>query len=141
MKTRIHPRKPVYALVVAILVAASFLAGSVASKGQPANAQGAGSASGPAAPGGGHVCSIGYVAVYGNRIQVWCTNSVGAIDSFAAPFASAAESRQTNRLLAMLISGQALNKQVVLWYNDNPAFNPPGCDAVGCRLLEGVVIQ
>jgi hypothetical protein len=41
----------------------------------------------------------------------------------------------------MLISAYALNKQVVLYYNANPVFNPPGCSASDCRLLEGMVIQ
>jgi hypothetical protein len=41
----------------------------------------------------------------------------------------------------MLISAKAMNRQVVLYYSDNSASNPPGCLADDCRLLEGVVLQ
>jgi len=141
MKSATHPRYLAYIMVFLFLLVASFLAGSLAQPAQPASAQDHAFAAAPNLPAGAYQCTIGYVAVYGERIQAWCPPGVGAIDNFAAPFASAAESRQTNRFLALLISAFALNKQVVIWYNDAPAANPPGCDPLNCRRIEGVVMQ
>lgn len=141
MKSATHPRYLAYIMVFLFLLVASFLAGSLAQPAQPASAQSAALGARPAYPTAGHPCNIGYVATYAERIQVWCTTGVGAIDNFAAPFASAAESRQANRFLALLISAFALNKQVVIWYEDAPAANPPGCDPLNCRRIEGVVMQ
>jgi hypothetical protein len=141
MKSATHSRYLTYIVVFLFLLVASFLAGSMAQPAQPANAQDIAAAAAPNLPAGAYQCTIGYVAVYAERIQVWCPPGTGGIDNFAAPFASAGESRQTNRFLALLISAFALNKQVVIWYADAPAANPPGCDQANCRRIEGVVMQ
>jgi hypothetical protein len=141
MKTRTVSRKSAYVLVFAILITASFLAGSAANKGQLVNAQGADIAAAPAATDDSRVCTIGFVADYGARMQVWCSNGPGPIFHFAAPLTSATESRHANRFLAMLISAYALNRQVLVYYEPSATLNPPGCSAADCRLLTGVVLQ
>ena len=141
MKTRTVYRKSVYLLVLAILITASFLAGSFVNRGQPVNAQGATIAADPAAPNDERLCTIGFVADYGTRMQVWCSNGPGPIVHFAAPLGSAVESRNANRFLVMLMNAYALHKQALLYYESNSALNPPGCSAADCRLLTGVVLQ
>ena len=141
MKTRTVPRKSAYVLALAILVAASFLAGSIVSRGQPVNAQGASSSVAPAAPDGAFWCTIGEIFLWENRIHVKCTNGPVPIVFFAYPVTSAAESRQANRYLAILNTAFALNKQVLVGYDDSAGSNPPGCWSGDCRRLYGVGIQ
>ncbi len=141
MKTRTLPRKSAYVLVAAILVTISYLAGGVASKGRPVNAQGANVASNSATPDGSFECMIDRIAVWGSRMHVRCSTGVGDIVFFAAPLTSVAESRQANRFLSILISAAALNKSVWVWYNEDLAFNPPGCGSNDCRLLEAVIMR
>lgn len=138
MKSRAISRMSIYVLGPALLIAASFLAGSAAGAGQPVNAQAGRIGLGPDTP--TYTCTITYLAVYDNRIQVEC-NYPSATFYLAAPFGTPAESRQTNRLLALLNTAVALNKHPVMWFNTNPAANPPGCSAADCRLLQGVVLM
>ncbi len=141
MKTKAVPHKLIYVLTSAILLTASFLSGSMTSKDQTVNAQGAKPAADPAAPDTSFWCIIGGLYASDNRIHVQCTNGPGALDFFAYPVTSTSESRQANRYLAILNTAYALNKQVWLTYNDSSAANPPGCLTTDCRRMAAILLQ
>lgn len=140
MRSKPFATKVAYVAALAILLAVNFFAGSLAIRGRPVNAQDASSPANPAAPEGEFWCTIKDVAVFRDRIHVWCPDHAGPIVYFAAPVASAAESRQANRYLAILNTAYALGKQVYVYYDDNPTANPPGCLTDGCRLITGLMI-
>lgn len=147
MKTKFFSQKPVYLVALVILLAASLLVGSLATGNQPASAQSVDDPVAPvapvdlAAPEGEFWCTISNVAVYGNRIHVYCPASVGVIDYFAYPLTSAEESRQANRFLVILNTALSLGKRVYVYYDSSFKSNPPGCATANCRLLTGLLIE
>ncbi len=140
MRSKPFPPKFAYVAALAILLAVCFYAGSLATSDQPVSAQGANNPTDLTAPEGEFSCTIGNVAVYENRIHVYCPAHVGLIKYFAYSVLSSAQSRQANRYLAILNTAYALGKPVLVAFNDSSTANPPGCQTDDCRLITGLAI-
>ncbi|MGE5224230.1 MAG: hypothetical protein ACM3PY_17470 [Omnitrophica WOR_2 bacterium] len=85
-------------------------------------------------------CTIGEVAVFTDRIHVYCNPPAGAIFFFAAP-AAQGELIHTNRFLVLLNTAYALGKPVVVGYDTDSAHNPPSCLAVNCRKILAIKVR
>jgi hypothetical protein len=91
--------------------------------------------------GGPFQCNIANIAVFSSRIHVFCAAKVPNtnIQYFAAP-GDSAHMIATNRFLMMLNTAYALGKPVYLYYLDDPANNPAGCNANDCRAIDWMFI-
>ena len=91
--------------------------------------------------GGPFQCNIANIAVFGSRIHVYCAAKVPGtnIQYFAAP-GDSAHMLTTNRFLMLLNTAYALGKPVYLYYLDNTANNPPGCNTGDCRAIDWMFI-
>ena len=131
-----RPRWIPYLVVTLVLAAACFLVGNLFVERSVAQEPAADALAAPDASG---TCDIETIATFENRIHVRCKPSSGGIGAtivyFAAP---TSDSRQTNRLLAMLMTAYVLNIDPWVYWNSSSSANPSGCISTNCRLLEGV---
>lgn len=96
-------------------------------------------------------CAVKTVGVFENRVHVECVNMGGALGfgniaggqshaKIATPyFAVPISSPMAAQVIAL--GSAALNghsRRVHIFYDDNPARNPPGCNMADCRLLLGL---
>lgn len=86
-------------------------------------------------------CTIANLAVFSNRIHVYCTTAPGGTSYryFAAP-GDAAHALTTNRFMVMLNTAYSLGKPVYLYYYTDTANNPPGCNSGDCRAIDWMFI-
>ncbi len=131
----------VFALVAAALVAA-FTFGenyrqAQAQSGGPDTSSGAPSA----VDAGPFHCTISNIAVFSNRIHVFCSSApAGTTIRYFAASGDKAHELATNRFLVMLNTAYSLGKPVYIYYLDNPASNPPGCNSGDCRAIDWIFI-
>lgn len=85
-------------------------------------------------------CAIGNIAVFSNRIHVYCPNVAAPDFHYYAAWGDSAHALTTNRFLTVLNTAYALGKHVYLYYYDDPSMNPPGCNAGDCRALNWIFI-
>jgi hypothetical protein len=133
----------VYCALIAGLVAGSFLAGKAIARPRIASAQDAAGSNAPDAPNASnfHCTDINNVAAFDNRIHLRCAtaNPVGTDTVYYYAYANdAAHATTANEMLAIGNTAFALGKGVYLYYNADPALNPPGCNTGDCRGLVGV---
>lgn len=93
-------------------------------------------------------CAVKTVGVFENRVHVECVNLSGNLGfglgqkkpALATPyFAVPISSPMAAQVIA--VGTAALNghsRQVHIFYDNNPARNPPGCQVNDCRLLLGL---
>jgi hypothetical protein len=81
--------------------------------------------------------NINNVAAFEDRVHLWCATANGSILYYAYA-TDRAHATTANEILAIGNTALALGKGVVLFYNDDPALNPPGCQSGDCRGLVGV---
>ena len=133
---------------VLILLAAVALVGLGVALGPMAfanRAQAAAPATGSGAPsapdGGPFTCVIANIAVFSNRIHVYCASPVSgtSIRYFAAP-GDSAHALATNRFLVILNTAYALGRPVYIYYPNSATQNPPGCNATDCRAIDWMFI-
>lgn len=110
-----------------------------------ATAQAAAPATGSGAPnapdGGPFKCVINNIAVFSSRIHVHCTSAIsGTSISYFAASGDSAHALTTNRFLALLNTAYSLGKPVYIYYLDNTAKNPPGCNTGDCRAIDWMFI-
>jgi hypothetical protein len=123
------------ALVILGLALGAIAFGNRAQAAAPASGSGA-----PSAPDGGPFhCTIANIAVFSNRIHVHCTAAISGISYFAAS-GNSAHALTTNRFLALLNTAYSLGKPVYIYYLDNPASNPPGCQSGDCRAIDWLFV-
>ena len=130
-----------YLIVLALLAGAAFLAGNVLADRPSASAQ-----AGPAVqPDGTGVCTIDGITTYLHRFHVRCRPNMGGIGGtiifFARNMDSTADSRNADRMLALLTASWAMGKSVVIAWDDLAANNPSGCNTTDCRTLLSVTLQ
>lgn len=87
-----------------------------------------------------YTCTIQEVAVFFDRIHVYCPPGVSGILFFASS-AGPGEVINTNRYLTLLNTAYALGKPVVVGYDTNSASNPPSCLTSNCRKILSVKIR
>jgi hypothetical protein len=129
-----------YLIALALLAGAGFLAGNLLADRPAANAQAA-----PALqPDGGGLCTIENVATYLHRFHVRCKPNTGGIGGtivyYARSMDSTADSRNADRMLALLTASWAMNKPVFIGWDDDGSHNPSGCVAADCRTLLSVAV-
>jgi hypothetical protein len=91
--------------------------------------------------GGPFGCTIANIAVLSNRIHVHCTTALpGTSISYFAADGDAAHSLTTNRFLVLLNTAYSLSKPVYIYYLDNAASNPTGCNSGDCRAIDWIFI-
>jgi len=130
----------VLALVVLGLALGTIAFGSRAqAAAPPPPATGSGAPS--AADGGPFACTINNIAVFSSRIHVRCSTPVPSttIQYFASP-GDNAHALVTNRFLAILNTAYTLGKPVYIYYLDNTASNPSGCNTNDCRAIDWLFI-
>jgi hypothetical protein len=132
-------------LAVLALVVLSLALGTIAfgnraqAAAPPPPATGSGAPS--AADGGPFGCTISNIAVFSNRIHVHCSSPIPSTS--ISYFASSGDSEHalvTNRFLAILNTAYSLGKPVYIYYLDNAASNPPGCNSGDCRAIDWLFI-
>jgi hypothetical protein len=127
---------------LAALIGLAFVLGSKTASGQAQAAALPSISKSPGSPDGGpFACTIANIAVFSNRIHVFCTTKVPTtnIQYFAAS-GDSAHALATNRFLTILNTAYTLGKPVYLYYLDNPALNPPGCNSGDCRAIDWMFI-
>lgn len=89
-----------------------------------------------------HSCNLLDVAAFQDRIHARCTTAPAstAIYFFAAP-SDVANALSTNRYLVLLNTAFTLGKPALINYSTDSAENPPGCQAIDCRKILGVILQ
>jgi hypothetical protein len=100
-----------------------------------------GSAAPSAADGGPFACTISNIAVFSSRIHVYCASKVSGTNiQYFASSGDNAHALVTNRFLAVLNTAYTLGKPVYIYYMDNSASNPPGCNSGDCRAIDWLFI-
>lgn len=126
-------------LVALGLVLGAYAFGGRAQAAPPVPATGSGAPN--AADGGPFACTIRNIAVLSNRIHVRCTAAIsGTSIQYFASSGDAAHALVTNRFLAILNTAYTLGKPVYIYYLDNSASNPPGCNSGDCRAIDWLFI-
>jgi hypothetical protein len=146
MSRLIQMQKLAWGLVAILLAALLVLLAAFLGWGHtilPVYAQ-SGSGDAPQAVNGGPFgCTISNIAVFPDRIHVHCTTSVTVgtdnVSYFVAP-GDSAHMLSTNRYLVLLNTAYTLGKKVYIYYLDNPANNPPGCNTGDCRVINWMFI-
>ena len=119
---------------VAGLVLSSINAGTRAQAAEPSSyAPESGVQAGP------FNCTIGNIAVFSNRIHVFCSNAADNPKYFAA-LGDSAHALSANRFLTFLNTAYALGKHVYIYYYDDTSYNPPGCNTGDCRAIDWMFI-
>ncbi len=132
-----------FRLIAASLLAALVFLGMAAWQARAQTTPPVLPAAAPEEPSAGPItCTIGFVAVFNNRVVLRCVEPLPStiIFDFAAP-TDAANSAQTNRYLTLLNTAYALGKQVKFYYISDSGSNPPGCQTTTCRRLDGLYIE
>ena len=126
---RMDWKKIVYSLVIAGLIVASFLAGQLI--GRTPVAQASGSEPAPQMASARYTCTLTEVGVIDNRIHIRCSTAISgtSISYFSYPVTGV----NTNRILAVGLTANALGKKVALDYETSTASNPAGCLTSDCR--------
>ncbi len=125
------------ALVLLGLALGPMAFGNRAQAAAPATGSGA-----PSAPDAGpFTCVIANIAVFTNRIHVHCASTVPSTNiSYFAASGDSAHALATNRFLVILNTAYALGRPVYVYYLDNAASNPPGCNTADCRAIDWMFI-
>jgi hypothetical protein len=149
MSRFIQMQKLAWGLVAILLAALLVLLAAFLGWGHtisPVHAQ-SGTGNGSDAPqavnGGPFGCTISNIAVFPNRIHVHCTTAITVGTNNVSYFAALGDSAHmlsTNRYLVLLNTAYALGKKVYIYYLDNPANNPPGCNTGDCRAIDWMFI-
>jgi hypothetical protein len=127
---------------VAVVLAGAVWIGTAALQAHAQTSSPAIVSSAPNSPQGGPFhCDIANIAVFSTRIHVFCAAKVPStnIQYFAAP-GDSAHMITTNRFLMMLNTAYALGKPVYIYYLDDTANNPSGCNANDCRAIDWMFI-
>lgn len=87
-------------------------------------------------------CNISEIAIHrnGDRMHIRCNPGDGTISYFAAP-SSGSDAVRANQLLTLANTAYALQKPIIIWYETDPAFNPPGCLTSDCRGIIALVLR
>lgn len=129
----------VYCVLIAGLIAGSFYAGKALAHPTVASAQETAGSNAPDMPNASHFAcnNISSVAAFDNRVHLRCATANGSIIYYAYA-TDRAHATTANEILAIGNTALALGKAVELFYNADPALNPPGCGSGDCRGLVGV---
>jgi len=132
-------QKVVFALVVVLLLLASFFAGRM--NNQPINVQAQEiTEDEDRAIAGFSPCTVQQVAMFGNRAHIRCTEAVGTTSiRFFAVADTPANKSLINRVLAIGLTQMSMGRAVYIEYDNNSANNPPGCLVSDCRKLVGIM--
>ena len=126
-------------LVAFGLVLGAYTFGGRAQAAPPVPATGSGAPN--AADGGPFACTISNIAVFSSRIHVYCAAKVSGTNiQYFASSGDAAHALVTNRFLAVLNTAYTLGRPVYIYYLDNTANNPTGCNANDCRAIDWLFI-
>ena len=126
-------------LVIFGLVMGLYTFGGRAQAAPPVPATGSGAPN--AADGGPFACTISNIAVFSSRIHVFCASKVSGTNiQYFASSGDSAHALMTNRFLAILNTAYTLGKPVYIYYLDNTASNPPGCNTNDCRAIDWLFI-
>jgi hypothetical protein len=129
----------VFALVMFGLILGVYTSGGRAQAAPPVPASGSGAPN--AADGGPFACTISNIAVFSSRIHVFCASKVSGTNiQYFASSGDSAHALVTNRFLAILNTAYTLGKPVYIYYLDNTASNPPGCNTNDCRAIDWLFI-
>jgi hypothetical protein len=98
-------------------------------------------------------CTVAEVATFDNRIHIHCTPDLTACSLLpkgcggqqqpTGPAYFAVESNSAMAATAVQVGLSALvnKRQLTVFYDNNPATNPAGCQQGDCRRLIGLVIR
>lgn len=139
MSTKIVQRV-VFALVVVLLLLASYFAGQMYRP--PMNVQAQEVPEDENRGTGTHLCSITQVAMHYNRAHILCFIPADVDGTNVIYFAVAdtpANKTFINRVLAIGLTGMSMNKNVQVVFDTLASNNPPGCLTTDCRKLIGIV--
>lgn len=81
-------------------------------------------------------CTIEDVAIYENRVVIQC-DVRGGKKSPAKYYAVAVTSPTATMVLQLGLT--SLRRKVKIYFIDDTSLNPPGCEPIDCRRLEGIV--
>lgn len=81
-------------------------------------------------------CTIEDVAIYENRVVIQCTAKSGK-ESPVKHYSIAVESKIAPMVLELGLT--SLKRKVKIFFIDDPDLNPPGCDSIVCRRLDGII--
>ena len=133
-------QKLVFALVVVLLLIASYFAGQMYSRPMNVQAQEVPESEDRAID--YHDCYVNQVAMYHNRAHILCDTyeSVGTtkVWYFAVADTSANKSF-INRVIAIGLTNMSMNRQIRVWFDTLASNNPPSCLTTNCRKLTGIV--
>lgn len=139
MSTKIVQRV-VFALVVVLLLLASYFAGQMYSP--PMNVQAQEEPEDENRAISYHDCLVTQVAMYENRAHILCNTpkDVGGTDIwFFAVADTPANKTFINRVLAIGLTNMSMNRQVRVVFDTLASSNPPSCWTGDCRKLVGIV--
>ena len=133
-------QKLVFALVVVLLLLASYFAGQMYSR--PMNVQAQEVPESEDRATSSHVCSVTEVAMYDNRAHIRCSapKDVDGTDVwFFAVADTPANKSFINRVIAIGLTNMSMNRQIRVWFDTLASNNPPSCLTTNCRKLTGIV--
>jgi hypothetical protein len=133
-------QKIIFALIVVLLLLASFLAGRMYNKPMNVLAQEITDDENRATA--GFNCNINEVAMYANRAHIRCANSVAVGSDTVWFFAienTSANKTFINRVIAIGLTNMSMNRWVYVNYDTSSSNNPPGCLTGDCRKLVAIL--
>lgn len=103
---------------------------------------------GPAQAAGQHKeCKATEIAAFQDRVHVFCKKppGMGAVEASLGKiieyFAVATNDPLADKLILLARESLVNGRPVTVWFDDDPAFNPPGCGAGDCRRLTGIQVN
>lgn len=133
-------QRVVFAVIVILLLLASFIAGRM--NNEPMNVLAQEVTEAETQTIGTYSCVIKQVAMYHNRAHVMCTTplSIGIANIyFFAVEDTPANKALINRVLAIGLTQMSMDRSVTVQYESDYAENPPGCGISDCRKLVGIM--
>lgn len=87
-------------------------------------------------------CTISEIAIHRNtdRMHIRCNPGDAGISFFAA-LSSGSDAVRANQFLVLANTAYALQKPINIWYETDPALNPPGCLTTDCRGIIALVLR
>jgi hypothetical protein len=134
--------KVLFALIVFLLLLASFFAGRMQSK--PTMVQAQEILEDENRYSTGFNCNINMVSIFDNRAHIRCSNPPtedGDLIYYFAVETTSENEMLINRMVAISLTNLAMNRYVWVLYETSASDNPPGCNTGDCRKLYSVGAQ
>jgi hypothetical protein len=131
-------QRVLFALVLVVLLIASFFAGRMLNNHTLVHAQ---DIPGDENRATSYNCDIEQVAIFNNRAHIKCTNYI-LVGSDAVYYFAVANTPENqmflNRVMAIGLTNMSMNRSAYIFYDSNTAHNPAGCNTSDCRNLVAI---